>query len=489
MRLFHSLYAKLAVVLLVLFALLGLLAVTLTVYVTDLYQQEVQQKLNHALAKHIVAEKTLIRDNLVNQAALKEVFHMMMVINPAIELYLLDPQGTVLAYSAEPNRVKRTRVDLEPIQHFLTADDLYPLFGDDPRHVDRHKVFSVAPILALADHRLEGYLYVVLGGEQYDSVAHKLAGSYILKASTLTIVSAVLLALLLGLALLAWLTRRLHRLTAAMRSFKPGDTPQLDAISERGDEIDQLTATFRIMAQQINNQMLRLRKTDEVRREMVVSVSHDLRTPLATLQGYVETLLLKNDHIGSMERREYLETAIAHCQRLNKLVTELFELGKLDAHDILLHCEPFNLCELVQDTVQKFRLSARDKDVRVEAEFPAEIPFVKADIGLIQRVFENLIENALRYTPPSGAIFVTLQHQTDHVAVNVTDSGCGIPAEDLPRIFDRFYQVDKSRNLNPGTAGLGLAIAKRILELHGSVIRVASQVNHGTSFAFSLPVN
>lgn len=487
MQPFRSLYAKLAAVLVMLFALLGLLAVTLTVYVTDLYQQEVQQKLNRALAEHIVAEKTLIRDKLVNQAALKDVFHMMMVINPAIELYLLDAQGAVLAYSAEPNRVKRTQIDVTPIRRFLSGDTRYPLLGDDPRGTDRHKVFSVAPILAVDSGQLEGYLYVVLGGELYDGVVQQLAGSYILTAGTLTLTGAVTLALVLGLVLLARLTRRLHQLTAAVHAFQPGDKVALHAV-EHGDEVDQLTATFRNMAEQINDQLLRLQKTDAIRREMVVSVSHDLRTPLATLHGYLETLLLKDEQLAPGERREYLETAVSHCRRLNKLVSELFELGKLDAQDVLLRREPFNLCELVQDTVQKFRLSARDKDIQVEAAFPGQIPFVHADIGLIQRVFENLLENALRYTPARGTILITLQHQTDQVAVNVIDSGSGIPADDLPRIFDRFYQVDKSRNLNPGTAGLGLAIAKRILELHGSVIRVASRVNEGTSFAFSLGV-
>lgn len=487
MRPFRSLYAKLAGVLVMLFALLGLLAVTLTVYVTDLYQQEVQQKLNRALAEHIVAEKTLIRDKLVDQAALKDVFHMMMVINPAIELYLLDAQGAVLAYSADPNRVKRTHVDVAPIQRFLAGDSRYPLLGDDPREVDRRKVFSVAPIRPANSDQLEGYLYVVLGGELYDGVVQQLAGSYILTAGTLALAGAVALALILGLVLLARLTRRLHQLTEAVHAFQPGDTVQLDTI-EHGDEVDQLTGTFRRMAEQISDQLLRLQKTDAIRREMVVSVSHDLRTPLATLHGYIETLLLKDEKLAAGERREYLETAVSHCRRLNKLVSELFELGKLDAQEVLLRREQFNLCELVQDTVQKFRLMARDKDIQVEAAFPDQIPFVNADIGLIQRVFENLLENALRYTPARGTIRITLQHQTDQVAVNVMDTGSGIPADDLPRIFDRFYQVDKSRNLNPGTAGLGLAIAKRILELHGSVIRVASRVNEGTSFAFSLAV-
>lgn len=143
---FRSLYSRLSAVLLVLFALLGVLGIAVTVYSTGLYQQEVNQKLNRELAQHIVAEKTLIRDKLVNQTALEEVFHMMMVINPAIELYLLDPRGAVLAFSAEPGKVKRSSIDLQPVQRVLAGAETFPVLGDDPRDAQRQKVFSAARI-------------------------------------------------------------------------------------------------------------------------------------------------------------------------------------------------------------------------------------------------------------------------------------------------------------------------------------------------------
>lgn len=484
MRLFRSLYSRLAAVLIALFLLLALAGVSATVLVTDLYQQEVQQKLNRTLAEHIVAEKALLRDKLVNQAALEEVFHMMMVINPAIELYLLDATGQVLAYSAPPDRVIRHSIDLDPVRRVLANDESLPIRGDDPRSVDREKVFSVAPIVT--GQHLEGYLYIILGSEQYDGVAHKLANSYILSASAWTISGAVVLALVVGLALFAWLTRRLARLARTMEHFKAGEVPKLDADKAAGDEIDRLARSFRFIAAELNAQITRVQKTDNLRRELVANVSHDLRTPLSTLQGYVETLLLKDEKLDARERREYLNTAIAQCKRLTALVTELFDLAKLDAQDVPLHRETFSLRELVQDTVQKFQLAARDKDIHIAVHSQPELPYVNADIGMIERVFHNLLENALRYTPPTGKIDVLLVPQERDVAVQVSDTGCGIPAEDLPRVFERFFQADKSRNTNPGSSGLGLAIAKRILELHGSDIEVHSSVNNGTSFAFRL---
>jgi signal transduction histidine kinase len=477
----RSLYSKLAVVLFALFFAVGALALFISVRATGLYQQEVNQKLNRELAQHIVAENTLMRDARVDQAALEHVFHMMMVINPAIELYLLDTAGKILAYSAEPGKVKRAAVDLAPVRRWLAGVDHLPVLGDDPRDFERRKAFSAAPI------GNDGYLYIILGGEHYDSAAQALAGSYIMNASAWLLAGVVALALGAGLVVFALLTGKLQRLARAMATFKAGELPDAASVKPDGDEIDRLTATFHDMARQIREQLNKLAYTDQLRRELMANVSHDLRTPLATLQGYIETVLIKDDALDASGRREYLETAIRHCQRLNKLVTELLELARLDASEVQPAHETFSLQELAQDIVQKFRLKAREKNIRIEAELHPHLPFVNADIALIERVLENLIENALRYTPAHGAIALELAPAERGVRVRVRDSGCGIAPEELPRIFDRFYQLDKSRNGNPGSSGLGLAIAKRILELHGSGIAVDSTVGRGTTFAFELP--
>lgn len=482
---FNSLYSKLAAVLLALFLAVGVLSLVITVRATGLYQQEVNQKLNRELAQHIVAENTLIRDASVDHAALEHVFHMLMVINPAIELYLLDPAGKILAYSAEPGKVKRGAVDLAPLQRWLAGVEHLPLLGDDPRDFERRKAFSAARI-GTGD-RLDGYLYIILGGEDYDGVAQKLAGSYIMNASAWMLAGMVVLALLAGLLLFALLTGKLQRLTRAMTAFKAGELPEAVQTKRNGDEIDRLTVAFHDMARQIREQMNTLEHTDQLRREMVANVSHDLRTPLATLQGYIETLLIKDGVLDANGRRDYLETAIRHCRRLNKLVSELLELARLDASEVKPARETFSLPELVQDIVQKFRLKAREKNIRIEADLHPHLPFVNADIALIERVLENLIDNALRYTPANGLVALELAPAERGVRVRVHDNGCGIATEELPRIFDRFYQLDKSRNSNPGSSGLGLAIAKRILELHGSDIAVDSALGRGTTFAFELP--
>jgi signal transduction histidine kinase len=225
-----------------------------------------------------------------------------------------------------------------------------------------------------------------------------------------------------------------------------------------------------------------------MRRELVANVSHDLRTPLATLQGYIETMLLKEDDLGPEARRRYLEIAIKHCERLSKLVSELLELAKLDSYDIRAKREPFNLSELVQDVVQKFQLMAKEKQITLSITGEKNLPFVNADIGLIERVLENLIENALHNTPAGGSVQLLLAPQQENVAVRISDTGHGIPTKDLSHIFNRFYQQEKNRDSDLEHSGLGLAITKKILELHDRSIDVASALGSGTTFSFQLPV-
>ena len=307
------------------------------------------------------------------------------------------------------------------------------------------------------------------------------------------IFAGMLFALAAGLVLFASLTGRLKRLANAMDAFRSGAgqaqikfLPQVS--SHRADEIDRLGSTFTQMSARIEDQMEQLQRADATRRELIANVSHDLRTPLATLQGYIETLLLKEDSLGPEERRSYLQTAIKHCERLSKLVSELLELAKLDSSDIRVEREPFNLSELAHDVVQKFQLKAAEKQIALSTKIEEDPPFVNADIGLIERVLENLIENAIQNTPRGGTISLVLTSQNEDVTIQVNDTGCGIPPEELAHIFDRFYQLDKSRKSGQNHSGLGLAITQKILKLHDRSINVASALGSGTTFSFQLPV-
>jgi signal transduction histidine kinase len=489
---FKTLYGKIVTILLALFLMLGLMYVLLSTFTTRLFIQEGAQRLNRNLAKHLVSTNVYIESGRTNQKALKASFDMLMDINRNIEVYLLDPVGKVLAYSAPPDKVRRKTVSLEPVTRFLQDAEKLPILGDDPRDPARQKVFSTAAITS--NGSLEGYLYIILGSEKSDSVAQMLQGSYILRLSSWVALAGLFFVFAAGLLLFNLLTRRIRRLAAEMSHFQASDFQEAGPLppsfrETSGDEIDRLREVFGEMSGRMVQQIHKIREADELRRELVSSVSHDLRTPLASLRAYLETLMLKGERLSAEEKEKYLTTALKHSERLGDLVSELFELAKLESADTQLKWEPFHLGELMQDIAQEFQLAGDQKSIRIETEFPENLPFVSADIGLIERAVQNLIDNALRYTPEGGTVTMALTPGESNVAVSVQDTGVGIAEKDLPHIFDRFYRIKEHPREESEGSGLGLAITKRIIELHGSRIEVASERNVGTTFTFHLPVD
>jgi signal transduction histidine kinase len=275
-----------------------------------------------------------------------------------------------------------------------------------------------------------------------------------------------------------------------MEKFKKTDFTQPISLPERfngrkGDEIDQLGSTFLHMSERIIQQVKLLKHNDNSRRELIANVSHDLRTPLASMQGYLETLLLKKDTLSELEVQEYIQTAYDNSQRLQKLISELFELASLENNDAVLNFESFSMTELAQDVTQKFKLNAKNKNITLETKIPEMPAFVSADIGLIQRVLENLLDNAIKYTPQGGEVEIALNIGKDTIVTVIKDSGQGISEQDAKHIFERFYRIEKHRDQD-GT-GLGLAIVKRIMQLHNSSIFVSPAKDNGTVFSFDLP--
>ena len=284
-----------------------------------------------------------------------------------------------------------------------------------------------------------------------------------------------------------FMTRRLRKLSSQMQDSIDVNEFNLLAIDTRyrEDEVGQLSQQFNKLIKTINQQISELKNVDKVRRDLIANVSHDLRTPITTLQGYLETLLLKNNELTSKQKAQYLKISINHSKHLSRLVTELFELAKLDSCESIISAEPFSLAELIQDIIQKFTLAANKQGIQLKYHYKNQPGLVIGDIGMMQRALENLIENALRHTDTNGTVLITVKTTDDKVIVNVSDNGCGIDKAELSHIFNRFYRVDKSRTNTVGS-GLGLAITKRILELHGSDINVKSKINEGTTFTFQI---
>jgi len=492
----NSLYTRLALAFVVIIAAIGGGFYLVERWSMGRYHEELTQRLNASIAMYVTDQTALIRGGEVNKAELKRLAEQAMVINPSVEVYLLDTAGEILGHAQPPGTVLQNKVDLAPVRRLLQGDAHLPLRGTDPRNPARSKVFSAAPVMD--GDSLQGYLYVVLGGNKYDQLANSIRASYVRTVSAGAIAAVLCGGLLVGLLVFALLTRRLGRLAKRVQSLADAgfevsgqQAVPLAATSPgtgAGDEISRLDAAFTAMARRIGEQFEALQETDRLRRELISNVSHDLRTPLATMQGYVDTLLLKNRELDAAEREHYLRITSKHTQRLATLIGDLFEIARLESGNMPLALESFPLAELLHDVVLDFELEAKRRGIELRLQSEPAATLVLADIALLQRVLENLIRNALDYTPVGGSITVSITRKADRLSVAVADTGRGIPEQQLGNIFDRFYTFQDEQRGAAQSTGLGLAIVKRILDLHQSRIEVVSAVNRGTRFEFQLPI-
>lgn len=228
-----------------------------------------------------------------------------------------------------------------------------------------------------------------------------------------------------------------------------------------------------------------LRRLERVRQDFVANVSHEFKTPLTAIQGFAETLLS-----GALEdpqhNRRFLEIIRDHAARLAALTNDLLKLARIEAGKLELEFGPVNLLELVERCAETTLLKASRKQIALETEVPPGFPAVRGDAGLLREVLQNLLDNAVQYTPAGGRIRVSATARAREAVITVEDTGIGIPLADQERIFERFYRVDAGRSREAGGTGLGLSIAKHIVEAHGGHLRVESEVGHGSKFWFSL---
>jgi len=484
-KFFQGLFWKIGGAFLAVLVILGLIYVYISAFTAEMYFQEASQKLNAEVASHIANDTRCFINGKINNNVLQEVFHNVMVVNPSIEVYLLDTQGNILTYYAPNKTIKLKKVPLEPINEFISDEGNSFHMGADPKNEEGEKTFSAAKVYEEGIFR--GYIYVILGGEEYEHASQFVFGSYILRLGFRSMVISIIAAALIGLVALAYITRNLRGIVLVIRRFKNGDLTARIKIKSKS-ELSEFGESFNEMADTIVNNISEMKTMDNLRRELVANVSHDLRTPLATIQGYVETILIKAESLSDEERKNYMQTILSSTERLKKLVTELFELSKLEARETKPKPEPFSLAELIQDVQQKNIIIAETKNIKLLVDFAYNLPMAYADISMIEKVLQNLIENSVKFTPQNGQITISLRHDKDVIIVMLKDNGIGIKKDDLPFIFDRYHQGSRLRPNSSEGLGLGLAIVKKILEVHNIKISVKSEEGKGTSFSFNVPV-
>jgi signal transduction histidine kinase len=272
------------------------------------------------------------------------------------------------------------------------------------------------------------------------------------------------------------MTSPIGALAKAARRLGRGDLSQRVQLQGEG-EVAALAQAFNTMATDLEH-------AEQLRRNMVADVAHELRTPLSNIQGYLEAIhdrVIKPDAATIRSLSE--ETAL-----LSRLVNELQELSLAEAGELKLVYQAEDITNLIKQAVTPWQPKVTAKEISLSLDLPDNLPLVSIDWQRVNQVLHNLLENAVAHTHKGGTISVAAITQGDWVVVSVSDTGEGIPAEDLPHIFERFYRVDKSRARATGGSGLGLTIAKRLVEAHGGTITVQSELAKGSRFSFTLPI-
>lgn len=311
-----------------------------------------------------------------------------------------------------------------------------------------------------------------------------------MESGTIGVLCYVLLGIVVFSALFLILQKRsldyIRKLYEAMQSISEGNlNTEVEVIGD--DEFSSMAASLNQLAQDIRNLMDKERESERTKNELITNVAHDLRTPLTSIIGYLELLSVGNSLPPEMEKK-YIDIAYTKAKRLEKLIEELFGFTKLNCGKISMKVGQVDIIKLLSQLLEEFYPSFMEKNLVYELRSNVPAKVITADGNLLARLFDNLINNAIKYGADGKRILVDVEADDEIVTVSVTNFGYVIPEKDLPLLFNKFYRVEHSRSAATGGTGLGLAIAKNIVDMHGGDIHVTSDLN-GTVFTVKLKVN
>lgn len=373
-----------------------------------------------------------------------------------------------------------SRQGLRSLPLIITDAEGHIVFAQRPRHLPPPSLSPEEATPIRVDGETVGWLYLDLPSRSGLSTPETPEWFFLQRLGRLILLSAIgagLISVLIGVGLARWLTRPIRDLTAAMQRVARGELGvQVDVGSD--DELGELAAAFNKMSRD-------LERADHLRRQMTADIAHELRTPVSVLLGYTEAL-----HDGKLAGDpEVYDVLYRETQHLSRLIEDLRILSLADAGELPLTRQPVHPRDLVHHVLRAYAQQAAEKDITLTADVAEDVPFIHVDPDRMAQVLNNLVSNAVRYTPPGGNVTLSVTRNSHAVVFQVQDTGPGIPPEEVPFVFNRFYRGDKARSGENGASGLGLAIAKSIVEAHGGTITVSSRQGAGTTFTVTLPVS
>jgi signal transduction histidine kinase len=479
----NLLFWKIAAVFSVLLIVLGIVFVLIASRLSRSYYTMAHQELYGNVASHLATFTHPLKNGKPDTAVTHDIIHSIMVANPSIEVYLLDTAGHITDYVVPDKSVRNHQVDVFKVKKWLAVKSGERPLGDNPKQPDEPGIFSAAPLYDRG--QLAGYVYAVLASEKQKQILTTLNSHLYYRLGMYIFFCALGIAFIVGVIIFFLITDSICQVAMVVRRFKEGDYSARIEGHAKGN-LGMLTSTFNEMADVIVDNFDKISATDRFRQELIANVSHDLRTPLSIMQGYVETLIIKKDIIPQTEREKYLAVVLESSKKLSVLVEQLFQYAKLEANQVNPEKEQFLLSELASDILMTYQLKAKERNIKLTFDGADNLPPVFADIALTERVLQNLIDNSFKFTPDGGRITIKLCQTNGGVQVEVADTGIGIAPEDQPYVFERYKQLHEDEQPKKGM-GIGLAIVKKILELHQSSIQLASEPGKGSSFWFVLP--
>ena len=397
----RALFLKLSGFLLLILLTLGLIIGKVGYDSSIEHHNEANQRLHKDLAQFTVDHVETFKENGdINEEGLNDIMHSMMVINPDVEVYLLDTKGEIIKHVAPKKKVVLEKVDLAPINQFLKDGLNGCIVGDDPRSLDKKKVFSVAPIYD--GDELLAYYYIILASQErasvLDSLKTNIAISYWLKLSAV----ALLIAFLVGIYAIWRFTKNLSPIETSIKEFQDGNYDS--RIQLKNNDFKPIAEAYNAMADQIQMNFEKIKSVDTFRKEFIANISHDLRSPLVVMNGYAETMQMKGDELKEEDRDKYLSYILESSKQMEGLLNQLLELSKLENNQIEVRKEAFDLKELISDLLGRFDIILKKKRITVNFDSSQQISMVYADISLIERAVQNLIDNAIKYSPENSTI-------------------------------------------------------------------------------------
>jgi signal transduction histidine kinase len=478
-----NLFRRIGILIFILITVLSLLFIEITYLTTTEFYQSSTQLVDKDVAAHIAKFTSPFEDKGLNKNIADSVFYNAMVLNPSIEVYFLDTTGKIMYYHAPDSAIKLREIPLTNIRKHIQANGEDYIKGPDPKNPSEQKVFSAAEVNS--NGKKLGYIYVIVGGNEYKHATGMLFKSHLIRFAVIAFCLIIIISVILSLLYINRLQKNFKKIILVLNAYMKGNFDVRFDKNEK-DEFAPITESFNKMATLLSYNINRLKQTEQERKDFIATISHDLRTPLSVAKGYTETAITKI-HLGEINRHEidgFIQLVHKKLQQIEIMVQDLFELSRMESIHFAPNKELFIFSEVLNEIYNTSERNAAVKNIIMTCKGCEDLSWIHADIRMMERVVQNLFDNAIKYTHAEGSIHIAVERKDD--LLNVIFSNSGILSNDLMNWINvSARHADASVITKPANSGLGLLIVKKILELHDYAFEVKT-VNGFISFRIQM---